>query len=300
MRRDFQRLTKNCVTCQKSKISVHVKAPLQHLETPSERFGFLHVDLVGPLPESNGKNMLFTVIDNYSGFVAAYPLESQPQGSNSVACAKHLIDWIALFGVPHTVVSDRGPQFASAIWKELSKILNFKVNVTTAYHPQANGKIERFHRTLKSALRSRLEGRSNWEMELPWALLGIRNQPNTDSGFAPSDYVFGSKVRFPGQPSFPISYQAPSTFVERLRNAVTNQVVKKPEWHLAGNLKFDIPNDLKTCKQVLIREERKLASLRQKYSGPFEVISRNDKAFKIKFPSGEDFVSINRLKPFHQ
>ncbi|CAB4046156.1 choline ethanolamine kinase [Paramuricea clavata] len=205
-----------------------------------------------------------------------------------------------MFGVPHTVVSDRGPQFASSIWKELSRVLGFKINITTAYHPQANGKIERFHRTLKSALRSRLEGRTNWLMELPWVLLGIRNQPNTDSGIAPSDYVFGGKVRFPGQPTFPVSHQPPSTFLERLRNAMSNQIIKKPEWHLAADSKFNIPSELKTCSHVLIKEERKLASLRQKYVGPFEVINRNEKTFKIKLPSGEDFISINRLKPFYQ
>jgi hypothetical protein len=58
-------------------------------------------------------------------------------------------------GVPATITSDRGAQFTSALWAGLCSLLNIQHSPTTAYHPQSNGLVERFHRQLKGALRSR-------------------------------------------------------------------------------------------------------------------------------------------------
>ena len=63
--------------------------------------------------------------------------------------------WIAHFGVPSIITSDRGVQFTSQIWQVLCKTLRIKQMVTTVYPPQSNGLIERFHRQLKNALKAR-------------------------------------------------------------------------------------------------------------------------------------------------
>ncbi|CAB4046173.1 Transposon Tf2-8 poly [Paramuricea clavata] len=222
----------------------------------------------------------------------------QGEGIGAVACAKNLVDWIAMFGVPKSVISDRGPQFSSSLWEEVGKILGFKSNLSTAYHPQTNGKVERMHRSLKNALRSRLDGRNDWLCELPWAILGLRNRPNTDSQLSPSELVFGGKVRLPGQPTLPISKIQPATFAEKLKNAVANQDKPTTQWHLAQNSNFNVPQVLKKCEMVLLREERKLSSLRPKYCGPFKVLNRNAKTITIGLPTGEEKVSIDRVKPY--
>ena len=69
---------------------------------------------------------------------------------------------------------------------------------TTAYHPQANGLVERFHRHLKSALRTRLTG-PRWIYELPWVLLGIRTSPKEDIGCSSAELVYGAPLTIPGQ-----------------------------------------------------------------------------------------------------
>ena len=72
---------------------------------------------------------------------------------SAATCADALIrGWIARFGIPTNLTSDRGAQFTSALWAELGKTLSIKNINTTAYHPQANGLVERFHRTLKASL----------------------------------------------------------------------------------------------------------------------------------------------------
>ena len=71
------------------------------------------------------------------------------------------------------MTSDRGRQFLSSLWSEMARSLGTQLHRTTSYHPQANGMVERFHRSLKASLRARLHD-GNWIDELPWVLLGLR------------------------------------------------------------------------------------------------------------------------------
>ncbi|KAK3780503.1 hypothetical protein RRG08_012459 [Elysia crispata] len=81
------------------------------------------------------------------------------RGITTPKCVHALITgWIARFGVRGDISSDRGAQFTSSLWSEIAARLGVKLHHTSAYHPQANGMIERFHRTLKTLLKARLTG----------------------------------------------------------------------------------------------------------------------------------------------
>ena len=83
------------------------------------------------------------------------------------SCASALLSgWVSRFGVPTTITSDRGQQFESDLWKSLMTLLGATRLRTTAYHPQANGLVERFHRHFKTGLKARLAG-SHWVDDLP-------------------------------------------------------------------------------------------------------------------------------------
>jgi len=62
--------------------------------------------------------------------------------------------WVDRIGVPFTIISDRGRQFKSALWEQLTRLLGIQRIHTTAYHPIANGMVERLHRQLKAALKT--------------------------------------------------------------------------------------------------------------------------------------------------
>jgi hypothetical protein len=70
--------------------------------------------------------------------------------------------------------------------------------VTTAYHPQSNGMVERVHRQIKDALRSRECG-PNWSAHLHWVLLGLRASPKESSAISSAELVYGSPLVLPGQ-----------------------------------------------------------------------------------------------------
>jgi hypothetical protein len=152
-------------------------------------------DLVGPLPASEGATYVFTVIDRNTRWFEALPLND----ISAKSCAVVLIQgWIVRYGVPAVITSDWGSQFTSALWDSLCTILGIKHMQTTAYHPQANGLVEQFHRQLKDARRARLAV-PTWTAHLPWVLLGLRAAPREEDNISPAQAVFGTPIVLPGQ-----------------------------------------------------------------------------------------------------
>jgi hypothetical protein len=96
------------------------------------------------------------------------------------------------------LTSDRGTQFTSAIWDVLCQQLGIQYQPTTAFHPQANGMVERCQCRLKDAFRSRLAG-PDWHLHLPWVLMGLRAAPTEDTGVSATEIVFGAPLVLPGQ-----------------------------------------------------------------------------------------------------
>ncbi|XP_045119660.1 uncharacterized protein K02A2.6-like, partial [Portunus trituberculatus] len=133
---------------------------------------------------------LLTCIDRATRWVEAIPLIDITASSTAVA---FVAGWVSRFGVPLQVVTDRGAQFESELFSELSSMIGFHHVRTTSYHPQANGIIERHHRSLKSAVMARQD---NWYLALPIVLLGYRLTPNI-SGYSPFTAVTGAHMMYP-------------------------------------------------------------------------------------------------------
>ena len=167
---------KTCIACQSSKIQQHIRSPLADFKVPARRFDHINVDIVGPLPTSQGFTYLFTMVDRTTKWPVAVPMTD----ATTSACARALItNWISRFGLLMDITSDHGPQLTSELWPAVAQLLGTHIHCTTAYHPQANGLVERFHRHLKLSLNARLKG-PNWVYELPWVLFGIRTAPKED------------------------------------------------------------------------------------------------------------------------
>jgi transposase InsO family protein len=127
------------------------------IPVPQRLFAHIHIDLVGPLTPSSGFDHILTVIDRMSSWVEALSLANT---ATAEVAAALFSGWICRFGVPAIITSDRGAQFISNI------LLQIKHQLTTPYHPKANGMMERLHRRLKDALRAR-NATTTWAFELP-------------------------------------------------------------------------------------------------------------------------------------
>ena len=99
---------------------------------------------------SEGKTYIMTMIDRKTRWPKAVPLSN----ISAFDVVKHLIaTWISRYGVSNHIITDQGTQFESLLSDSLSRSFGLKQVHTTAYHPQANGLIEYFHRSLKTSLR---------------------------------------------------------------------------------------------------------------------------------------------------
>ena len=292
--RDVNLWAQSCIDCQRSKVQTHVKSPVHHIPVPGRRFSHIHVDLVGPLPQSCGFSYLFTIIDRSTRWPEAIPLQS----TTAEDCARVLLrSWIPLFGVPSIITSDRGAQFTSSIWSTLCKFLGIVHSPTTSFHPQSKGIVERFHRQLKVSLRARLAG-SDWFHHLPLVLLGLRSVPREDSSISSSEAVFGSPLVLPGE--FLDSPELPSPeYLRRIQQIIKNNPVFPPH-HIStptNPVQEQVPPSLLRCSHVFVREDTSKPPLAPLYRGPYLVVSRSPKYFTLQVGSKTDAVSVDRLKP---
>ena len=207
------------------------------------------------------------------------------------SCVTALIEgWIAKFGLPDTITSDRGSVFTSSLWNQLATRMGVTTNTTTSYNPEANGMVERLHRSLKAALMARSTS-DKWKQELPWVLLGLRTTPKDADNHAPAEKVFGDNLTVPAD-FFRKSNDLPLT---QLRDAVSKFIPCKQTYSTARSTY--LPADLQTSSHVFVRVDAAKPPLTPPYTGPYKVLERRDKAFKLQVRNAEDWISIDRLKP---
>ena len=126
---------------------------LGKFEVPDKRFTHCHVDIVGPLPESEGYKYLLTIIDRTTRLLFALPV-SEP--SAKVCSQQFLLHYVSLFGVPSACTSDQGKNFVSNLFQEMQRNLGIDIKHTPIYWPQGNGLLERNHQSLKNSIKAQL------------------------------------------------------------------------------------------------------------------------------------------------
>ena len=291
MQADISAWCKQCLQCQTSKVTRHTVPELQEIPIPTRRFTEVNVDIVGPLPPSQGYRYLLTMIDRNTRWVEVLELQDI---SSSTVVSGFLQAWISRFGVPVTVVTDRGCQFTGESSSTMCSQLHISHRTTTSYHPQNNGMIERIHRNLKSSLRAKCVS-ANWVSELPFILLGLRVAPCESDSISSFKRVYGVPPILPGE-----FWSGPETpnpeFLTKFQQALS--FYSPPTSSPNRSVQPFLPADLVSCKFVFVRVDGSgrppLAPL---YSGPFLVIQRYRSTFKLQVGTREEVVNISRLKP---
>lgn len=291
MNSDVNNWTRTCIPCQRVKVQQHTKAPIASFENV-DRLYHVHIDIVGPLPTSDGYRYLLTMIDRASKWPEAYPIEDIT--AEKVAHTFYS-GWVARFGCPAILTTDQGRQFESDLFNKLMQRMGIQRTRTSAYHPQSNGMIERWHRTLKTALAAKLNS-TNWSRDLPTVLLGLRASIKQDIGKSAAELLYGQTLRLPGEfYGEKRKYnESPSQMMTNLSDALRRAQVQR---NANSTQAFFIHEDLPASTHVFIRNDASSKPLTPTYNGPYRVRERQNKFYNIELPHRNANISIDRLKP---
>ena len=294
-------ITHHVVTCEQCQANKKARVPTRiYRKFPqTSHFKTVHLDMVGPLPVSGKGNVyLLTIMDRFSRWLEAVPCRNK---SSETVCAKFYENWVCRFGIPDQVITDQGGEFESGMFKDLINRLGCVRSRTTAYHPQANGLIERCHSTLKNMLRCLSNKFPDWEKALPSALFAMRTSI-TNIGTSPSLLVYGEQICIPGKlVSDELNYDE-SDITDFVIQIQTDMDVLR-HFVLEHDDALRLPNENENqevafpFKSVWLRDPIMRGSMHPKYKGPFDVILAQYPVITINFEGKPMKVNVDRLKP---
>ena len=197
LKRDVAKWCKECHTCQLGgKPNQNIpQAPLHPIPAFDEPFSHIIIDCVGPLPKTKSQNeYLLTIMCSSTRFPEAIPLRSIK--TNTIL--KALIKFFTLFGLPKSIQSDQGTNFMAHAFQQVMNQLGIKQYKSSAYHPESQGALERFHQTLKTMIKMYcIENSKDWDEGVHLLLFAVCESVQESLGFSPFELVFGHAVRGP-------------------------------------------------------------------------------------------------------
>ena len=304
---------RSCPQCAIVNAAGRVNKPPLHPIPVARPFQIIGVDIMDlPLTKSGNRHVV-VFQDFLTKFPLVYPVPDQKATSLARLLAEEVIP---LFGVPESLLSDRGTNLLSHLMLDLCKMLGIKKLNTTAYHPECDGMVERFNRTLKSSLRKHAATFGNqWDKYLYGVLYAYRNIPHESTGEKPSYLLYGMDCRTPSEaailPPPPTSWSDIDDYREEVTlslsttraNAVKNirkaqQRYKRQYDRNAGTVEYSVG------QWVLVRfpadETGRNRKLSRPWHGSYRVVTVKDpdiSVTKIYFPRDKQItVHQSRVK----
>ena len=307
---------KRCDKCAARKKGVAKKAPLRQytVGTTMERMA---VDILGPLPQSRrGNKYIMVVADHFTKWVEAFAIPNQ----TAETIARVLVEEVVCrFGVPLQLHSDQGTNFESQLFKDMCKLLGVEKTRTTGLHPQSDGLVERYNRTLLTMLTMYVQDdQQTWDEILPYVMMAYRASRHESTGKTPNLLMLGREVNLPlnavvaspaEEDGEAMDYDDHVSALqkrlrdshevarEHLKGAAIHQ--KKQYDHKAGQ------QDLKEGQPVWLWDPSRKRGISPKltsnWKGPLVIVQRiDDLLYRVqRGPRAKPkVVHINRLRPY--
>ena len=277
-------------------------------------FERIAMDVAGPLPRSRrGHQYILVVCDYATRYPEAMALRKVDAGS----VANQLIQFFARVGIPREILSDQGTNFMLQLLRELYNLLNIRPIRTSLYHPQTDGFVERFNKTLKSLLRKLInkEGR-DWDQLLPYVLFAYCEVPQSTTGFSPFELLYGREVQGPldilkeewvaekrTDESVVSHILAICERMEEMTNIVKDNVKEAQQQQKTWYDKAARERELKPVEEVLVLLPTSSYILLAQWQGPYRVTRKGGKVgYEIDMPNKRNrrkVFHVNMLKKWH-
>lgn len=278
-------------------------------------FDRVGVDVIKFPKSKRGKQYAVVFMD----YLTKWPEVFATTDQSSLTIAKLLVEHIVpRHGVPRELLSDRGGSFLSHLIMELYQLLGVKKVNTTAYHPQTDGLVERFNRTLTAMLSKSVQDNPNqWDCKLPYTLFAYRSSPQESTGFSPFYLLYGRDPLLPtDEVLMPVADRAPVVISEYAEEVVGNL---QEAWTIAhrniekAQARQKTYHDRKATEpsyqvgdQVMLympaEKSGKNRKLARPYKGPFKIVDVYDTGTQVQdalHPRAKKIrVAWNRIFPF--
>eukprot|EP00731_Ephydatia_muelleri_P015048 Em0008g768a len=297
-----------------------LRAPLQ-LDPAVRPLQRVAMDIMGPLPEtSRGNKYILVIADYFTKWSEAYPIPNM----EAITVAKCLVnEFICRFGVPEQLHSDQGRNFESKVIKNICDLLQIRKTRTSPYHPQSDGLVERFNRTLLNLLSiAVVDAERDWDVQLPLLMFAYRTSMHETNGVTPFEMMFGKEVVLPEHLMFnlPVSteqvLQEGVEYVDYLKKRfqLVHQYVRQNAQK--GMQRQKTGYDQKENTRCVIRKgdhvwlytpavpKGKSPKFHRPWQGPYQVFKKKGEVTydirRLAHPRKRLIVHYNRLKPFLQ
>ena len=328
---DITEYVKSCVQCQVNKPDRQpTKPPLTPLSPPDVAWKQMGVDLVVDLPVTQeGYNAICVFVCHLTKMVRL--VATQTTLSATGFASLFMKEVFPHYGLPENLISDRGPQWNSEMFQAMCDTLGIKLKLSTAYHPQTNGLVERTNEVVGTALRHYVASdHRDWNEYLPFiefalnssyhetiqctpfqlnrivvpknpfgvlsGVEGLTTSLGHNMGVSTINSELGVRTALQAHEKFEWAKKCVQVAKDRMKMAFDGKKRNQHLYQMGDKVWFNIRN-------ISLRHPTMRHKLVPKYLGPvviLETVGRS--AVKLELPAAlkiHPTVSISLVKPFH-
>ena len=268
------------------------------------------LDLLGSLRKTSiGNRYLLVMVDRFSKLTRV--VEIRREDAETVASASCDI-WVASYGPPDTLLTDNGPQLTSNLFQGIFRLMGIINLYSTTYHPQTQGQVEQYNRTIVAQLKAYVEDHQDtWDELVSVLTLAYNSRPQQSTGVAPLEFFVPERVlmlaleRLPKDPHSQTVPRKARKAREQQRGHLRNRITQVRAALATSQRRYKrnfykrvrpVNKDLKIGDRVFLHahdtERRKLD---HKVVGPFEVVRTDGNTYTVLVNALPDTMSSNNV-----